>query len=182
MSRSKEFSRDEVLDKALNLFWEVGYAATGLKDLELATGVNKSGLYSEFKNKEDLFLSSLRHYFSHRPARDILKREPLGWSNIELYMKTVCPTPKGQRGCFAVNTLRELKSLPPEAQSAIRESRATLKKLFAQNIPADSRLSPEAAAEIILTFYYGLQAEQNIESNKAGFHRRITEFLKALQA
>ena len=181
MSRPKEFSRDDVLENALNQFWATGYAATGLRDLEKATSVNKSGLYSEFKNKEDLFLCSLRRYFDNRPARQILKREPFGWENIETYLKTVCPTPEGQRGCFAVNTLRELETLPAEAQKLIRENRAKLKKLFAQNIPSASRLSAVAASELILSFYYGLQAEQNIESNKMSFHRRIGDFLSLLR-
>ena len=55
MGRPKNFSREEVLQKAIPLFWRRGFADTSLQDLEKATGVNKSGLYSEFASKEEIF-------------------------------------------------------------------------------------------------------------------------------
>src|SRR5262245_7587164 len=36
-----------------------------LHELEQATGVNKSGLYAEFEDKEDLFVQSLRYYLEN---------------------------------------------------------------------------------------------------------------------
>jgi TetR/AcrR family transcriptional regulator, copper-responsive repressor len=54
MGRPKNFSREEVLEKGMPVFWKHGFADTSLQDLERATGVNKSGLYTEFRDKEDL--------------------------------------------------------------------------------------------------------------------------------
>src|ERR1700731_1157421 len=62
MGRPRKFSRDGVLQKALPVFWKYGFTRTTLPDLERATGVNKSGLYSEFESKEELFLACLRYY------------------------------------------------------------------------------------------------------------------------
>jgi hypothetical protein len=55
MGRPKNFNREGVLEKALPVFCRRGFADASLHQLEMATGVNKSGLYSEFKDKEDLF-------------------------------------------------------------------------------------------------------------------------------
>jgi AcrR family transcriptional regulator len=63
MGRPKNFTRDAVLEKALLVFWRRGFADASLHELELATGVNKSGLYAEFKDKEDLFMQSLHAGF-----------------------------------------------------------------------------------------------------------------------
>ena len=60
MGRPKQFTRDDVLRKALPVFWKQGFARASLPDLEHATGVNKSGLYAEFENKEKLYLECLR--------------------------------------------------------------------------------------------------------------------------
>jgi hypothetical protein len=49
MGRRKNFTREAVLEKALPVFWRVGFAEASLHELEQATGVNKSGLYAEFK-------------------------------------------------------------------------------------------------------------------------------------
>ena len=81
MGRIKQFSRVEVLEKAIPLFWEKGFSETTVQDLEAVTGVNKSGLYSEFQNKEDLFMASLKHYLQTRGGADILSVQPLGWTN-----------------------------------------------------------------------------------------------------
>ena len=49
-----------------------GFADASLHELEQATGVNKSGLYSEFEDKEDLFLQSLRYYLEGLDKKGLL--------------------------------------------------------------------------------------------------------------
>ena len=41
MSRSTEFDREEIILKAMNLFWKKGYEGTSLKDLTNETGLLK---------------------------------------------------------------------------------------------------------------------------------------------
>jgi AcrR family transcriptional regulator len=48
-----------VFDRAIPVFWKHAFANTTVQQLEEATGVNKSGPYSEFKDKEGLFLPVL---------------------------------------------------------------------------------------------------------------------------
>jgi len=59
--------------------------------LEVATGVNKSGLYSEFEDKEDLFVQSIRYYLENLEKKGLLTAEPLGWDNIERFLKKMNP-------------------------------------------------------------------------------------------
>src|SRR5258707_2749057 len=107
MGRPKSFSREEVLEKAMPVFWKRGFADTSLQDLERATGVNKSGLYTEFRDKEDLFVACLRHYLESQEKRGFLTREPLWWENVEKFLKH-WPFNKGeqQRG-VSVHFMRE---------------------------------------------------------------------------
>jgi AcrR family transcriptional regulator len=72
MGRQKNFTREAVLEKALPVFWRVGFAEASLHELEQATGVNKSGLYAEFKDKEDLFVQSLRYYLESLEKQGLL--------------------------------------------------------------------------------------------------------------
>jgi AcrR family transcriptional regulator len=87
MGRPKNFRREEVLEKAIPVFWKRRFSDTSAQDLERATGVNKSGLYSEFRDKEDLFVESLRYYLAAQEKRGLLTEEPLGWKNIETFLK-----------------------------------------------------------------------------------------------
>src|SRR5476649_2317675 len=105
MGRKKLFSRESVLDKSIPVFWAKGYADTSLQDLELATGVNKSGLYSEFRDKEDLFLSSLAHYQMRQMERGLLTAGAPGWDNIERLLTLGYSPRDGEKGCFSVRRL-----------------------------------------------------------------------------
>ncbi len=182
MGRPKSFSRDDVLEKALPVFWKQGFAGTSLQDLERATGVNKSGLYSEFRDKEDLFLECLRHYLESLGRRDLLTKEPLGWKNVETFLKDG-PLNKGDRqGCFAVNSMRELAILPEGAYGAITESRTLIQHVIAMNIAAEKpKMSPSAIAEMVLSFFSGLCMERNLKSGKATSTRKIENFMTALR-
>jgi len=147
MGRPKNFSREGVLEKAMPVFWTHGFSDTSLQDLERATGVNKSGLYTEFRDKDDLFVACLRHYLESQEKRGLLTNKPLGWNNVETFLKNG-PLNKGkQQGCFSVNSMREFAILPDEAYGVVTENRALLQRLLAMNIAAEE---PKMAPSCLL--------------------------------
>ena len=182
MGRPKNFSWEEVLERAMPVFWKHGFADTSLQDLEQATGVNKSGLYSGFRDKEDLFLACLRHYLERQGKRGLLSKEPLGWKNIETFLKSG-PLNKGEKqGCFAINSMRELAILPDDAYGAITENRALVQHLLAMNIEAEKpKKASSAIVEMVLSFFSGLCIEQNLKSGNASSTRKIDNFMTALR-
>src|SRR2546429_3979108 len=60
--RKKAFQPAEALDRAMELFWRDGYAATGLDRLVRRTRASRYGLYATFGGKRDLFLATLERY------------------------------------------------------------------------------------------------------------------------
>ena len=182
MGRRKNFSRESVLEKAIPVFWTRGYADTSLQALELATGVNKSGLYAEFQDKDDLFLASLKHYLDARRERGLLTAEPLGWSNVERFLKNGYTCRDGQRGCFSVNSMRELAVLPQAARELVDDSMADLKAQLIRNIDAAGGRKPAAAADLVLIFFLGICMDQNLEGSKAATTRKIDHFMQMMQA
>src|SRR6202789_186471 len=149
MGGPKVFGREEVLEKAMPVFWKHGFADTSLQELERATGVNKSGLYAEFSNKEDLFVACLRHYLESQGKRGLLTNSPLGWNNVEDFLKNG-PLHKGEhQGCFSVNSMREFAILPDEAYGVVTENRALLLRLLALNIESEKpRMAAYSMAEL----------------------------------
>src|SRR6202048_4582554 len=183
MGRPKGFSRQQVLEKAMPVFWKHGFSDTSLQDLERATGVNKSGLYTEFRDKEDLFVACLRYYLESQEKRGFLIREPLGWKNVETFLKNG-PLNRGeQQGCFSVHSMREFAILPDEAYGVITENRAQLQRLLALNIEAEKPcMAPSAIAEMVLSFFSGLCIERNLKSTKASSTRKIETFMTAIRS
>jgi TetR/AcrR family transcriptional regulator, copper-responsive repressor len=183
IGRPKRCSRGEVLEKATPVLWKHGFANTCLEDLEGVTGVNKSGLYTEFRGKEDLFLACLRHYLESQGKRRLLTKEPLGWKNVEKFLKHG-PINKGeQQGCFSVNSMREFAILPNEAYGAVAENRALMRRLLAMNIEAEKpKAAPPATAEIVLSFFSGLCIERNLKSGTTSSTRNVENFVTALRS
>jgi TetR/AcrR family transcriptional regulator, copper-responsive repressor len=182
VGRPKKFNRESVLENALPLFWRCGFADASLHELELATGVNKSGLYSEFKDKEDLFVQSLRYYVDNLQLERLLASEPLGWDNVDRFLKVQFRNREGLKGCFAVNSMRESAILPREAIDIITHSRRKLRELIAKNIEAEQpETGANVLAELVLTFFTGLRMEHNVSPNQVGVVRKVDEFMNLIR-
>jgi TetR/AcrR family transcriptional regulator, copper-responsive repressor len=182
MGRPKNFSREGVLEKALPVFWKYGFADTSLQELEKATGVNKSGLYAEFADKGDLYLESLRHYSRKRQEDEFLTAKPLGWKNIERFLKLAPCSLEGRKGCFSVNSMNQFAVLPVAAREIVSKSRAFLKDLIARNIEAEKpSMKPAVLAEMILTLFTGITMERHLKESKASMNRKVDEFMEVVR-
>jgi AcrR family transcriptional regulator len=183
MGRPRKFTREGVLQKALPVFWKYGFARTTLPDLEVATGVNKSGLYSEFENKEELFLACLRYYLQTRTGGAILSAEPLGWDNIQKFLEEAPSCAFDQRGCFSVNSMREVNGLPPEARKIIIEGRAKLKRLLKANIAAENpKMDVDVVCDLLSVFFSGICIEANLNADRSRAREKIENFMQMLRA
>jgi AcrR family transcriptional regulator len=182
MGRPKNFSREGVLEKVLPVFWKHGFADTSLHELEKATGVNKSGLYAEFKDKGDLYLESLRYYLRKRQKEELLTARPLGWKNIEHFLKLAPCSLEGQKGCFSVNSMNQFAVLPRAAQEIVSKSYAFLKDLIVRNIEVEKpKMKPTILADMILTFFTGISMEQHLRVSKASMNAKVNDFIKVVR-
>ena len=62
MGRQPAFERDEVLDKATQVFLSNGFQRTTIKDITKATGLQPGSIYSAFENKNGLYTEVIEHY------------------------------------------------------------------------------------------------------------------------
>ncbi len=58
----KQFDPEIALDKAMQLFWARGYAATGLNELLETMQIGRKSLYDTFGNKRALYIKALDRY------------------------------------------------------------------------------------------------------------------------
>jgi AcrR family transcriptional regulator len=165
MTRSKNFTREEVLEKSMPLFWRKGFASTSMRDIELGTGVNKSGLYSEFKDKEDMYLASLAFYTLTRGGAEILEHSPLGWDNIERLLLSVLEEHLNEKGCFMAFSMRDYLLFTASGKKNIYRQLDKMRGLIAKNVSATkSSLDFEQLTDIVLMFFSGLALSQNSDA------------------
>jgi len=62
VGRPRKFDIDEALDRAVLVFWQLGYERTTLTDLCEAMNINRPSLYAAFGTKEQLFHRALDRY------------------------------------------------------------------------------------------------------------------------
>ena len=75
MKKTKPYDRQTALNAALRLFWDKGFHATSLKDIEAALNMKPGSIYAAFKSKENLYALALKQYFDNSVAafqRDVL--------------------------------------------------------------------------------------------------------------
>lgn len=74
--RSKEFDQETVIEQAMTLFCEKGYAATSVRDLVAHLGVSSSSLYATFGDKDAIFLLALKRHsrIEREMLRDVLSQ------------------------------------------------------------------------------------------------------------
>ena len=112
MARSKAFNEEEVLDKAVAVFWAKGYEATSMQDLVEAMGIQRGSLYATFGSKQQLFLQSLERYGKVvvKQFLDILESKASAIESIELFFAQLVEhllTAGPLRSCLVTNSAIE---------------------------------------------------------------------------
>lgn len=103
----KQFSDEAVLDRAVDVFWRKGFAATSIPDLEAATGLGRGSLYNAFGDKQALFLKALERYGQTRSPPFHHLDEPDVFTGLALLLVTQVAnlSEEGRpRGCLVTNT------------------------------------------------------------------------------
>jgi len=161
MGRPKIFDREEFLRVTTQLFWKKGFSVSGLAEILSATGVSKSSVYSEFKDKDDIFNQCVKFHRKNLKILAVLESQPQGWGNVEAFLRTPLET-AGQKGCFFANSVREYSSIPEAAKREMAQFTQACQDLLAKNIAATkSRRDPEQLAASIMTFSAGVSLKLN---------------------
>lgn len=66
MARLLEFDEEKAVQKAMEVFWEKGYASTSMRDLTDAMQINSSSLYNTIGDKQKLFIKCIKNYTDMR--------------------------------------------------------------------------------------------------------------------
>jgi len=109
---NKQFDHDNVLDKALTLFWEKGFEATSMQQLVDAMGINRASMYQTYGNKNELFEASINRYIDNtlKYLRSLLALDNSPLINLQNAFKGfIRQSLDGQlQGCLINNTAIEL--------------------------------------------------------------------------
>jgi TetR/AcrR family transcriptional repressor of nem operon len=168
MGRPKEFDREAVLDRALEIFWARGYEATSMTDLVEALGIGRQSLYDTFGDKRALYLLALDRYSHERNTTPwhLLDELPLRSGLRALFVAAIdfilCAG--DQRTCMMVNAAAELAPHDPEVKqrfcAAISDVEGRFERRLARAKEAGEiggHHDVRAVARYLANTLYGLQ-------------------------
>ena len=181
MPRVKLFNKEEALKKAMELFWEKGYAATSLSDLTNHLGIGKGSFYATFNSKQALFEDAFDLYRNSKVEllEQLLNSEPnvkIGLSKLLEFNLEELLSDNKHKGCFIANTCSEFSGANEILKEKLDEHYSIMQKALG-NYLKSGKVSPKKAESIaatIITFLMGM-------SQQAKFRRDKKRYLSSIK-
>ena len=169
MARPASFDREQVLEVALNSFWETGFSNTGIATLVDRMGLKPSSLYGAFSSKEGLFIEVLQRYSAQSLAQIelLLASADSPLAGVRALLDAVARdaiASETHRGCLLVNTLLEVGRQNRTIQHEASVHLAEVEQRVANNL-RQAQAAGELAAErdidtlaaLLMTMVWGMR-------------------------
>lgn len=135
MSRVVQSSiRDDLLDLAMNLFWEKGFFNTSIEDIVENTGINRATMYKYFGDKRTLFIEMLKRYRQKMTPQFTmpLQNKTMGLLAISAFFDQFIHLDKNDMpcGCFLIATASDIPSHDKEVARFINQFSSDLRAAF----------------------------------------------------
>lgn len=192
MARTKEFIEEDVLERALDLFWRQGYEATSIRDLTAELGISSSSLYASFGDKRAIFLQALAHYREQElvAVRAQLANDGPYLETLRRFLAPVIETARAgnDRGTsFTLSAAVELGH-DPAVIAQLREHLADLSDILAEYLFAgqahgeiDDRFAPDDLARYFLHGLHSLGMAAGVYPERHQLERMATVILAVFE-
>jgi len=174
MPRTKKYNENEVIEKAMNLFWKNGYGATSMQMLEKEMGINKFSIYASFGNKNGVFLKSLKCYKQKlNQLINELKASNNGVLGIKQFFYNFIDFTKEtefSKGCLITNTANEIgNKANKEIKLVLSRFTEEVRQSFLENLKQNSKKSNvilEQQADYLIIAMFGLSSATKVFDDK----------------
>jgi AcrR family transcriptional regulator len=171
----RQFDEDDALEKALELFWQRGFAATSMQELAVATGIQRGSLYNAYQDKETFFLKVFDVYRERflGQIRDSLEKPKLRDSLRGFFdfvigsMTTGAPT----RGCLSTKTALAGETIEGPIRGALAGLLDDLEEILFDRLSRVEKgihlnLPPRQAARLIVALTRGIVVIERVYRDK----------------
>lgn len=192
MPRVKLFNEQNIIYKAMELFWEKGYYDTSIANMVSSLGISRGSMYDTFGNKKNIFDKSLALYceINEKSTKEFLENE----TNVKEGLKKIFDkfiensiNDTMHKGCFVVNTTTEIGSNDKEVYKALLSHKANVESLF-YNFLLRGQESGEISRDkdirtfsyLIYTLFNGIRVVSKLEQDKHKLIKSVESVLSLL--
>ncbi len=195
MGRPAKYDDDELLDRAMTLFWERGWVETSIRDLEVALDLKAPSIYRRFGSKDGLGVAVVEHYVDRVVARRVAKHlsgegDPL--DNLARFLRlsvTQSGSEERLRGCLLTTTSLEVTEADAALGAALDQGFGVIEEGLrreAQRADVLGLLAPgvevRAATSVLVFVMQGLMASARAGAPAATLQRRAVDAVSVLRA
>ncbi|MDN3398903.1 helix-turn-helix domain-containing protein [Psychrobacter sp. APC 3426] len=164
MSRTALYNRQDALERALKLFWQKGFHATSLKDIEQALDMRPGSIYAAFGSKDGLFQEALEYYARSglTELERILSNHESPLLGLAAYVRQlggIREKDLPSRACMLVKSLLELGAREQAALQKVEMLLAGMETRFIEYFTAAQRLGELDSKADVTRLGRRLQAE-----------------------
>jgi TetR/AcrR family transcriptional repressor of nem operon len=194
MSRPRTFDETDTARRAMEVFWEHGYAGAASTTISRRLGLGMGSIYQAYGSKEGLYAAALQQYHERGLAflRDALASDVSVRAALRAFLtgrlEEALSDPL-QRGCLLVNTVGE--RLPRDsraAEFARGMQRANTEAIAAalRDAIARGELKPSADADALATYLVtvmnGVMLAAKVTPDRDALSRTIDLALSVIDA
>ncbi|MEJ1239255.1 TetR/AcrR family transcriptional regulator [Chryseolinea sp. T2] len=193
MARSKDFDENEVLARAVKLFWLKGYNGTSMQDLVDTLGISRSSLYDTYVDKHTLYLKALEFYksASQKEICDIAAKTASAKDAMKRLLEFVTNgllSDKEHKGCFMLNAEVEVAAQDSEVMQIVCENDRQIEEAFLQVIRRGQKsgdITSKKDAKVLTRFFVntikGIRVSVKSTNDRAFFRDIIQTSLSVLE-
>ncbi|PJE38050.1 TetR/AcrR family transcriptional regulator [Pseudooceanicola lipolyticus] len=191
MSRTATFDREEALEAAMRLFWQKGYHATSLKDLEATLSMRPGSIYAAFQSKEALFRATLDRYAVRMETelRTLIRSSPSPLAALQQHLRGLANLSAGDLPSTACMLVKSLLELPQAGELRIfvigqlERIEAIIADALHRAVAAgelDPASDPDRLARRIQTYIFGLKIQAQRETDPQRMQDLCVDLAKEL--
>jgi TetR/AcrR family transcriptional repressor of nem operon len=192
MARTKDFDENEVLAKAVSIFWLKGYNGTSMQDLVDFLGISRSSLYDTYVDKNTLYLKALEFYQRTAGTRlaEIVSNTTSAKETIRQLLElttTDLLKDKQHKGCFMVNAEVEVAPHDAKVKNLVCQNDRQIEEAFFQAIQKGkesgeitSSQDARALTRFILNAVKGIRVSAKTTTDKNFFNDIVQTTLSIL--
>ncbi|WP_291131617.1 TetR/AcrR family transcriptional regulator [Flavobacterium sp. UBA7682] len=175
--RPKIFNEEEVLGKAINIFWNNGYEATSTESLVTGMELNRGSLYHTFGSKKELFAKSIDLFANNstKAIEQLIHDSVNPVEGIKKFFMSLASSSMEEhnKGCFMCNTIAELNNIDQELTSKASGNLKKLENVFLKYIEVaknnkqlTTKEDSKVLARYLLNLWNGINITRRIYKDK----------------
>ncbi len=191
--RPKIYDEEQVIDKAINVFWDTCYDAVSADELLEAMGIGKGSFYLNFKGgKQELYERSLKQFaekFHQKIEQEMIRADDTIAYIRQLFLSAAdAPSSKKNRGCYYGNALVQLSAKDKSTKQLAAQLLNNLHGIFTKAIriaqkkgQIQTKADPELLSWHLSNLWNGINVTRRMQKSPETLRALIELNLTLLQ-